>query len=335
MKVTVFLILAALTATESVTAAPLSAGETNSTSPRFYNGSCTPETITIRREWRTLSAEEKAAYIQAQQCLIKLPAQSGLQAVTSRFSDLQGSHRSYTDTIYGDIIHYVGQFLPWHRMMMHAFETLMRNECNYTGTMPWWDEQADADSGNFFRSNMWDADTGFGGNGTEPDGCLTEGPFANTTEYIGPMLEYTTYCQKRIWDNEYGITTGNSTLINLCNSYETYEDFWYCIAYWPHHGAHTATGGLMADKDASPGDPVFYLHHNYIDRLWWKWQAADNETRLWDMSGNTVNETLYPQQAGVKASLNTTIQQQNIIPDIQIREVMNAQGGYLCYDYDY
>lgn len=81
MKVTVSLVLAALTATESVTAAPLSAGETNSTGPRFYNGSCTPETITIRREWRTLSAEEKAAYIQAQQCLIKLPAQSGLQAV--------------------------------------------------------------------------------------------------------------------------------------------------------------------------------------------------------------------------------------------------------------
>lgn len=148
---------------------------------------------------------------------------------TSRFSDLQGSHRSYTDTIYGDIIHYVGQFLPWHRMMMHAFETLMRNECNYTGTMPWWDEQKDADSGNFFGSNMWDADTGFGGNGTGAEGCLTEGPFANTTEHIGPMLEYTTYCQKRIWDNEYGITTGNSTLIDLCNSYETYGDFWYCI----------------------------------------------------------------------------------------------------------
>lgn len=148
---------------------------------------------------------------------------------TSRFSDLQGSHWSYTDTIYGDIIHYVGQFLPWHRMMMHAFETLMRNECNYTGSMPWWDEQKDADSGNFLGSDMWDADTGFGGNGTGAEGCLTEGPFANTTEHIGPMLEYTTYCQKRIWDNEHGTTTGNSTLIDLCNSYETYDDFCYCI----------------------------------------------------------------------------------------------------------
>lgn len=53
------------------------------------------------------------------------------------------------------------------------------------------------------------------------------------------------------------------------------------------------------------------------------------------MSGNTVNETQFPQQAGVKTSLDTVIQQQNIIPDLHVRDVMNAQGGLLCYDYDY
>lgn len=80
MKPMISLVLAALTIIESVIAAPLSPEQINSTSPRFYNGSCTADTITIRREWRTLSTEEKAAYIEAQQCLIRLPAQSGLQA---------------------------------------------------------------------------------------------------------------------------------------------------------------------------------------------------------------------------------------------------------------
>lgn len=83
MKPTNLLVLAALTVIESVIAAPLDTRQTNSTSPRFYNGSCTADTITIRREWRTLSVEEKAAYIEAQQCLIRLPAQSGLQATVS------------------------------------------------------------------------------------------------------------------------------------------------------------------------------------------------------------------------------------------------------------
>lgn len=225
-------------------------------------------------------------------------------------------------------------------MMMHTFETMMRDDCNYTGPMAWWDERADADSGDFFRSNMWDSTTGFGGNGSEPDGCLTTGPFANTTEYIGPLLEYTTYCMGRDFDQTEGITTGNSTLIDMCNNMTTYNDFWYCIAIWPHHGAHTAVGGLMADKDASPGDPTFYLHHNYIDRLWWQWQQADGANRLYAIGGNTVNETLNAYQAptdGVwpTTTLDYVLSMNDIIPNVTVESVMNAQGGYLCYEYDY
>jgi tyrosinase len=29
-----------------------------------------------------------------------------------------------------------GAFLPFHRMMMHAHESALRNECNYTGYQP-------------------------------------------------------------------------------------------------------------------------------------------------------------------------------------------------------
>lgn len=93
----------------------------------------------------------------------------------------------------------------------------------------WWDEKRDADSGNFFSSDIWDPVTGFGGNGTDPDGCLTEGPFANLTEHIGPMLAYSDYCFKRIWDNEEGVTTGNSSVIDPCNAAETYDDFLNCV----------------------------------------------------------------------------------------------------------
>lgn len=147
----------------------------------------------------------------------------------------------------------------------------------------------------------------------------------------------------------------------------------------------------MADKDASPGDPMFYLyvpiyqrwsrplsrtkpdsqdrdnhvvpwaclvlphaplvplsycqllpnltskfrHHNYIDRLWWQWQQADGENRLFWISGNTVNETLYPSQIGINATLDYVLQLSDIVPDVKAVEVMNAQGGFLCYDYDY
>lgn len=29
----------------------------------------------------------------------------------------------------------------------------------------------------------------------------------------------------------------------------------------------------MGDPTYSPGDPGFYLHHSYLDKLWWEWQV--------------------------------------------------------------
>lgn len=40
------------------------------------------------------------------------------------------------------------------------------------------------------------------------------------------------------------------------------------------HGAvHNAVGGTMAGS-GSPGDPLFWLHHANVDRLWAQWQTA-------------------------------------------------------------
>jgi tyrosinase len=38
-----------------------------------------------------------------------------------------------------------------------------------------------------------------------------------------------------------------------------------------HHGPHRWIGGVMA-ATVSPRDPVFYLHHTFIDKLWKEWE---------------------------------------------------------------
>ena len=45
-----------------------------------------------------------------------------------------------------------------------------------------------------------------------------------------------------------------------------------------HGGVHIWVGGTMSDAGISPADPVFWLHHANLDRLWWKWynSAAGN-----------------------------------------------------------
>lgn len=42
-----------------------------------------------------------------------------------------------------------------------------------------------------------------------------------------------------------------------------------------HTAGHLSIGGLNNDVYASAGDPVFYLHHAMVDRLWTVWQAQE------------------------------------------------------------
>jgi hypothetical protein len=42
----------------------------------------------------------------------------------------------------------------------------------------------------------------------------------------------------------------------------------------------------MVNPVSSPGDPIFFLHHTWLDWLWAKWQAKDPEARLTDVGGN-------------------------------------------------
>jgi tyrosinase len=44
----------------------------------------------------------------------------------------------------------------------------------------------------------------------------------------------------------------------------------------------------MLDVSLSPGDPVFWLHHTYLDKLWWQWQSLNLSSRLTDMSGTNI-----------------------------------------------
>jgi len=51
----------------------------------------------------------------------------------------------------------------------------------------------------------------------------------------------------------------------------TYDVFWDPLENDVHNGPHPWVGGVMGGG-SSPGDPVFYLHHCYIDMLWAQWQ---------------------------------------------------------------
>ncbi|EUC43622.1 hypothetical protein COCMIDRAFT_38490 [Bipolaris oryzae ATCC 44560] len=243
------------------------------------NCTCTPETI------------------QTFNCLMQLPGQTGINGTVTRFDDMHAMHQ-----VQAKEIHLVAQFLPFHRLYIQVYEQLLREECGYTGPTPWWDETRDA--GNFMGSPLLDPNTGFGGNGTAPDGCVTNGPFANTTLRIGPGQKQEVHCLSR------KVEERNSTLAN-----ETY------------------IGGVMEDIDASPGDPLFYLHHAFVDRLWWNWQSEDPDNRLYQLGGSSSQGPC--EEECEETTLDYVMTTYEILPNVTVRDVMDIQGGYLCYKYDY
>ncbi|KAG6357602.1 hypothetical protein INS49_013479 [Diaporthe citri] len=85
-------------------------------------------------------------------------------------------------------------------------------------------------------------------------------------------------CVSRFFDNEFFLRA-NQTSVDKCFAIDDGTvalDF-----YWadPHFAGHGGVGGTMANSAASIGDPPFFLHHAYVDRLWWEWQQADPDTR--------------------------------------------------------
>lgn len=75
-------------------------------------------------------------------------------------------------------------------------------------------------------------------------------------------------------------------------------------------------------------DPIFFLHHTQLDRLWWKWQQADLEKRLKDYSGRAVfNST---ERA---AGLEDLLSYGDLGPHVKVSEIMDTMAGPLCYAY--
>ncbi|KAJ8488247.1 hypothetical protein ONZ45_g14025 [Pleurotus djamor] len=304
----------------------------------------------VRKEWRDLSSEDKARYIGAVKCIQALPAKTTFPAVKTRFDDFQALHVH----IMADV-HLVGQFFPWHRRFLQSYEEALRDECGYSGAQPFWDWTRDADNATSVAgSPIFHPIFGFGGNGDNipgytglfgnltflggwtGGGCVRDGPFASYTLSIGPGTLTTSHCLTRSFNTEalkHVRTEGVEYSLNQPN----FEKFRVETEGIPvteglriHDGGHLAIGGELGDMYSSPADPLFYLHHANLDRVWWLWQAKDLSKRLEEISGYT---TFTPPFTNV--TLDFKLKMDKLGALMPIRDVMDIRASPMCYEYAY
>ncbi|KAF4820078.1 Tyrosinase ustQ [Colletotrichum siamense] len=304
------------------------------------NGTCTQNQ---RKSWNALTNDEKTSYIEAELCLMSRPPRAGVAGAQNLWDELH-----YTHIYQGNYIHYVGHFLPWHRYFVRAHEMLLQTECNYTGAHPYWDELTDLETAPLNQSSIFDPVYGFGGDGQGDDGCIADGPFANLTLHMKTASSNNTYCLQRKL-NQDDLDTANSDNLVECFNKTSYDEAWQCYNGSPHGAGHGAVGGLMSDPIESNGDPLFYLHHAYLDRVWWQWQEANLTARLTDISGQNIPDQSILDMAGLSApgseltdyngdngnvtTLNHVLFIQNLVPNVTIADIMDIRGDVVCAEY--
>ncbi|ETS87965.1 hypothetical protein PFICI_01793 [Pestalotiopsis fici W106-1] len=299
-----------------------------------------------RQNFLSLSDDDKTAYLDAVSCLTTHEAVFGLyDGATTLWDEQQYLHLTMSNYIHG-----VGQFLPWHRYYMTLHEKLLQTYCGYTGGIPYWDEQADA--ANITESEIWNW---LGGDGNSSDSqIVTDGPFANLELHLGGwsfntvIPKIATYHLNRTI-SESIFQGANQTNVDACFALDNYDEAWYCYAKKPHSSAHAGTGGTMQNPVLSPGDPIFFLHHTNLDRLWWLWQSANLTARLTDMGGSNVpsdefnaqnswdapgaNFTDYSGDPANVTTLAHVLSMYDMIPNVTIADIMDIGGEVVCAEY--
>jgi tyrosinase len=219
-----------------------------------------PVTVRIRKDAQTLSAGERDRFIGA------LATLNGGGA--GRFSDFRDMHVSAaTDEEHGNV-----GFLPWHRAYILDLERELQ-AIDPSVTLPYW--RFDRPAPNVFTRefmgvpnsvgrvefiaghpfNTWRTDGALGISrvpsfvpGAAPAGLLTE---VQTIALGGPKAK-ASYAS-------FDVMEGN-----------------------PHGSAHTRFTGFIRFIQTAARDPLFFMLHANVDRLWAKWQWARKRTSATD-----------------------------------------------------
>jgi hypothetical protein len=215
----------------------------------------TCNTITFRKEVRQMHNEnEFSLFTRA----FKIMATDGSLA---RFINIHGQ--------YWDHAHFNPRFLPWHRLYLQKFEQeLQKRGCPY---LPYWDWSLDSQDPlhSIIFSNEF-----FGKNDPSTHE-IVDGPFSRN-QYKTPVGNHNLIRDYNI--NQKATFYHPSLLVKEMDK-DTFSQWSRNIEYGPHASVHSTLGGRRGDmsKWTAGNDPLFWLHHSFIDKLWYEFQFTGFE----------------------------------------------------------
>lgn len=197
-----------------------------------------------------------------------------------------------------NVAHRGPAFLPWHRAFIWEFEQELRR-VDPTVTLPYWPFERET-AGQLPR--VFSA-AYFGGDGNPTQGNrVTDGPFAtwNITRLVGRQADGQPNLPTQADVN----TVLGQTVYDTAPYSENSTGFRPAIEGWTgtpnapwgmHNGVHAYIGGDMAAETMEinvVNDPIFFLVHANIDRIWWQWEQIRGTNNYQPVNGGPTGHNL-------------------------------------------
>jgi tyrosinase len=206
--------------------------------------SVTPLMVRIRKNANSLADGERQRFLSAL-ALLNMASTGGVGG----FADYANIH---ADAGVREA-HSNAGFLPWHRAFLLDLERELQ-ALDPSVSLPYW--RFDEAAPNLFTKAFMGV--------PNPIGTL-EFDTNNPLQFLSPPI---------LRQPGFNTATESANVINeavtmtLGNVYDTYRS----MEGNPHGFAHTSFGGLISNIGTAARDPLFFLLHANVDRLWAKWQ---------------------------------------------------------------
>ena len=245
----------------------------------------------VRRNATTLSQNEKTNLVNAIRAVKQTIVTSRGNQQISVYDQFVAIHLGITrrfdasnQNLLGDGGHGNAAFLPWHREFLRRYEAALQ-QVDPGVTLPYWDwTEAHTAEAILFQDDFMGPDGG-------ANDVVQTGPFSQTQGWsmdrrlhipflgwTGPDSGLALLRNFRAWEE---LPTRGDELRLL--SHPTLSDFRPDLEAGPpqggrrtHNFIHTWMRGSM-QMMSSPQDPVFFLHHANVDRIWALWQDTGHE----------------------------------------------------------
>ncbi|EYC33678.1 hypothetical protein Y032_0002g928 [Ancylostoma ceylanicum] len=239
---------------------------------RFLNGTFTSKCLlpngeelkkAVRKEYRSLTDEERERYHKAVRTIKQNGEYDKLSMIHTRSTTSPAAHGG-------------PGFLGWHREFIKRYEIALRR-VDHKVALPYWDSTIEERLHHKQDSTLWSKELM---GEADSDGYVRQSPFGRWyttdgmeyfTRYIGQNRGYL------ISETDFQTIVQNTPSYQHIFAYTAASQQCYNPGFWTaleyvHGLPHMFVGGHMARITASTNDPLFWMHHAFVDLIWENWR---------------------------------------------------------------